>query len=99
MVLASMLKRRFEEQERQREEQRLQKEQKRRDEIDRSYQAGFRDGFTEGRRTEREAWETWNARREIALGNNLPFDQPPPSRAPHPAGWLSPCPVNNPANG
>ena len=34
MALASMLKRRFEEQERQREEQRLQKEQKRRDEID-----------------------------------------------------------------
>ena len=96
MVLASMLKRRFEEQERQREERRQQKEQKCRDEIDRSYQAGFRDGFTQGRQTERE---TWNTRRELALGNNLPFDQPPPSRAPHPAGWLSPCPVNSPANG
>ena len=34
----------------------------------------------EGRREERELWEAWNRRREEALANNQPFDEPPPSR-------------------
>ena len=38
---------------------------------------GFKKGREEGRQAEREAW---NARREDALANNEPFNEPPPSR-------------------
>lgn len=37
-------------------------------------------GRKEGRAEERAAWEAWLSRRQEAEANNLPFDEPPPSR-------------------
>ena len=33
----------------------------------------------EGRTEERSRWEAWNARREAAAAQGIPFDEPPPS--------------------
>ena len=41
---------------------------------------GRQEGLMEGRQEVQAAWEAWNRRREEALANNRPFDEPPPSR-------------------
>ena len=43
-------------------------------------EAGREEGREEGRAEERAAWEAWLSRRQEAEANNLPFDEPPPSR-------------------
>ena len=43
------------------------------------YPALKRKIFEEGREEARKEWEAWNRRREAALTNNEPFDEPPPS--------------------
>ena len=40
---------------------------------------GREEGRTEGRKQERSRWEAWNARREAAAAQGIPFDEPPPS--------------------
>ncbi len=37
------------------------------------------EGRKEGQEELQELWESWNKRREEALANNQPFDEPPPS--------------------
>ena len=37
------------------------------------------EGRVEGRTEERSRWEAWNARREAAAAQGIPFDEPPPS--------------------
>ncbi len=39
----------------------------------------FDEGRTEGRTEMQAKWEEWNRRREEALAENRPFDEPPPS--------------------
>ena len=52
--------------------------------FDRGRQEGVKvgreEGREEGRQAASDAWEAWNARREAALANNEPFNEPPPSR-------------------
>ena len=48
--------------------------------FDRGREEGVKVGREEGRQAASEAWEAWNARREAALANNEPFNEPPPSR-------------------
>ncbi len=52
----------------------------------RRYKEGREEGREEGRaeeRRERDAqWEAWLKRRDQALANNQPFDEPPPSARP-----------------
>jgi hypothetical protein len=45
------------------------------------HQEGRLEGREEGRMMERDAWEAWNQRREKALADGQPFDEPPPSRS------------------
>ena len=37
------------------------------------------EGRTEGRAEANSRWEAWNARREAAAAQGIPFDEPPPS--------------------
>ena len=46
-----------------------------------SWLKAFREGRELGRQQERQRWEAWLQRREEAEANNLPFDEPPPSKA------------------
>jgi hypothetical protein len=69
MVLAAMLKRKLEEEARQRRiaaETRLNELRE--------------EGRQEGQQEVQTAWESWNRRREVAIANSLPFNEPPPSR-------------------
>ena len=69
MVLAAMLKRKLEEEARQRRiaaETRLNELRE--------------EGRQEGRQEVQTAWESWNRRREVAIANSLPFNEPSPSR-------------------
>ena len=42
----------------------------------------YKEGREEGRRERDALWEAWLKRRDSALANNQPFDEPPPSARP-----------------
>ncbi len=42
-------------------------------------EAGRKEGREEGRKEERARWEAWLKRRDEAIRNNLPFDEPNPA--------------------
>ena len=60
-----------------REQLRLSRERKRRRRLEEEH----RQGLEEGRREERARWMAWLDRREAAIRENRPFDEPPPG------GW------------
>jgi hypothetical protein len=73
MVLAAMLKRKLEEEARQR---RIAAETR----LNELREEGRQEGRQEGQQEVQTAWESWNRRREVAMANSLPFNEPPPSR-------------------
>ena len=40
---------------------------------------GREEGRVQGREEANARWEAWNARREAAAAQGIPFDEPPPS--------------------
>ena len=42
----------------------------------------YEEGREEGRKERDAQWEAWLKRRDVALANNQPFDEPPPSARP-----------------
>jgi hypothetical protein len=81
MVLAAMLKRKLEEEARQRRiaaETRL-NELREEGRVE-GRQEGRQEGRKEGLLAMQEAWEAWNFRRLDAEANGRPFTEPPPSR-------------------
>ena len=57
--------------------------EKRREERKKLYKEavneGRQEGRQEGQQEERQAWLAWNRRREEAVTQGMPFDEPPPS--------------------
>ena len=47
--------------------------------LKRRYREGHVEGRVEGRVEERQRWMDWNERRQQALDEGRPFDEPPPS--------------------
>lgn len=48
----------------------------------RRFAEGREEGREEGRKERDAEWEAWLKRRDAALANNQPFDEPPPSARP-----------------
>ena len=46
------------------------------------FKEGHEEGLQEDRRERDAQWEAWLKRRDAALANRQPFDEPPPSARP-----------------